>query len=49
MEYWKNENPTPIFCNFNQKFIGTTVLFATILLASRMIPAAQSHDLVVRL
>jgi hypothetical protein len=19
MEYWKNENPTPIFCNFKQR------------------------------
>jgi hypothetical protein len=19
MEYWKNENPTPIFCNFEQR------------------------------
>jgi len=23
MEYWKNENPTPIFCNFKQRSSGS--------------------------
>ena len=38
MEYWKNENPSPIFFGLHQKFIGTDeVLF-------RDYPFGEPHD-----